>query len=117
MESAGDFVGAEDGEQAIDAEEEAAPSTRASQTPAPASRPRTQIKYDDYIKIHNMLLRRVSDDASAAEDGVEEEDLLMWYLEQKQEELLEQEDVERERELAKKVVKRMVKVRLSSLLN
>ncbi|KAK4494270.1 hypothetical protein PRZ48_014568 [Zasmidium cellare] len=81
---------------------------RASQTPAP-TRPRTQIKYDDYMKIHNMLLRRVNEDQTTAEDGVEEEDLLIWYLEQKEDELQSQEDMEHQRALAKKVLKRMVK--------
>ena len=87
-------------------------SVRASQTPVPALRPRTQIKYDDYIKIHNMLLRRVSDDQSAAEDGVEEEDLLVWFLEQKEDELESQDDLEAQKGLARKVLKRMVKVSL-----
>ncbi|RMX73949.1 hypothetical protein D0869_13090 [Hortaea werneckii] len=86
-------------------------SARASQTPAPAapSRSRTQIKYDDYIRIHNMLLNRVSQDQETAEDGVEEEDLLVWYLEQIEEDLTSQEDVEGQKGLAKKVLRRMVK--------
>jgi DNA replication licensing factor MCM6 len=96
----------QDGDSPI---EDAAGSTRASQTPAPP-RPRTQIKYDDYIKIHNLLLRRVNDDQGAAEDGVEENDLLIWYLEQKEQELESQEDMEQQRSLARKVLKRMVKV-------
>jgi DNA replication licensing factor MCM6 len=93
-------------------EEEAAPSgsVRASATPAPAPRQRTQIKYDDYIKIHNMLLHRVNEDQSAAEDGVDEEDLLVWYLEQKEAELQSQEDMETQKSLARKVLKKMVKV-------
>lgn len=98
-----------------DLEEEAGPSgsVRASATPAPAPRQRTQIKYDDYIKIHNMLLHRVNDDQSAAEDGVEEEDLLVWYLEQKEAELQSQEDMETQKSLARKVLKKMVKVYFS----
>ncbi|SMQ54114.1 unnamed protein product [Zymoseptoria tritici ST99CH_3D1] len=105
----------QDGDEQMDndaepgADEDAPASVRASQTPAPAPRPKTQIKYDDFIKIHNMLLRRVNDDQTAAEDGVEEEDLLVWYLEQKEEELTSQEDMEDQRKLAKKVLKRMVK--------
>ncbi|KAI7370950.1 hypothetical protein KC336_g20838, partial [Hortaea werneckii] len=70
---------------------------------------RTQIKYDDYIRIHNMLLNRVSQDQETAEDGVEEEDLLVWYLEQIEEDLTSQEDVEGQKGLAKKVLRRMVK--------
>jgi DNA replication licensing factor MCM6 len=80
------------------------------QTTAAARRPRTQIKYDDYVKIHNMLLRRVNDDQGVAEDGVGEDDLLVWYLEQKEDELESQEDLETQRSLARKVLKRMVKV-------
>ncbi|KAI7687877.1 hypothetical protein KC353_g20042, partial [Hortaea werneckii] len=68
-----------------------------------------QIKYDDYIRIHNMLLNRVSQDQETAEDGVEEEDLLVWYLEQIEEDLTSQEDVEGQKGLAKKVLRRMVK--------
>lgn len=99
----------EDGDSPM-AEEEARPSAsvRASATPAP--RQRTQIKYDDYIKIHNMLLHRVNEDQSAAEDGVDEEDLLVWYLEQKESELQSQEDMETQKSLARKVLKKMVKV-------
>jgi DNA replication licensing factor MCM6 len=103
----------QDGDEQMNNDDEAdadAPaSVRASQTPAPV-RQRTQIKYDDFIKIQNMLLSRVNDDQTAAEDGVEEEDLLVWYLEQKEEELTSQEDMEDQRKLAKKVLKKMVKV-------
>ena len=85
--------------------------------PTPAQRQRTQIKYDDYVKIHNMLLRRVNDDQGVAEDGVEENDLLVWFLEQKEDELESQEDMEAQRGLARKVLKRMVKVRFPSASN
>ncbi|KAI6787422.1 hypothetical protein KC332_g18559 [Hortaea werneckii] len=56
-----------------------------------------------------MLLNRVSQDQETAEDGVEEEDLLVWYLEQIEEDLTSQEDVEGQKGLAKKVLRRMVK--------
>ncbi|KAK0878240.1 MCM DNA helicase complex subunit mcm6 [Friedmanniomyces endolithicus] len=87
-------------------------SVRASQTPArtPAPpRPRTQIKHEDYVKIQTKLLRRVYDDQNVAEDGTEEEDLLLWYLEEMEDELLTQADVESQRSLAKKVLKKTVK--------
>ncbi|KAF2488103.1 DNA replication licensing factor mcm6 [Neohortaea acidophila] len=95
-------------------DDEPAPSDprAASATPVPtpaAAKPRTQIKYDEYIKIHNLLLRRVNDDQSTAEDGVEEEELLVWFLEQKEAELETQEDLLHQRSLARKVLKRMVK--------
>lgn len=82
---------------------------------AEMSRPRTQITFDEYIKIRNMLLRRVSSDQDTVEDGVEENELLLWYLEQKEDEFDTQEDLERATVLARKVLKRMIKVRISML--
>lgn len=101
-----------------DAEQENAgrgPSASASATPAAQQpqREKKKITYDHYMSILNMLVRRVNADAATAEDGVEEEELLVWYLEQKEAELETQKDLEEERDLAKKVLKRMVKVRLT----
>lgn len=97
-----------------DAEQENAgrgPSASASATPAAQQpqREKKKITYDHYMSILNMLVRRVNADAATAEDGVEEEELLVWYLEQKEAELETQKDLEEERDLAKKVLKRMVK--------
>jgi DNA replication licensing factor MCM6 len=88
-----------------------------SRTPAP-QKERTKITYDKYMSILNQLVRRVAEDQTSAEDGVEEEELLVWYLEQRELEIETQEDLEEERTLAKKVLRRMVKVffSLTSLL-
>ncbi|GAD98174.1 DNA replication licensing factor Mcm6, putative [Paecilomyces variotii No. 5] len=72
-------------------------------------RPKTKITYDKYMKILNLLVRRVNEDESNAGEGVEQEELLTWYLEQIESEMNTQEDFERERDLAVKVLKRMVK--------
>lgn len=82
---------------------------RASQTPAPRSR-RTKITYDKYMAILNMLVRRVNEDEMTTGEGVEHEELVTWYLEQKEEELNSVGEAEAEKELARKVIKRMVKV-------
>jgi hypothetical protein len=58
-----------------------------------------------------MFVKRVNEDQEETQDGVEEEELLIWYLEQKESELYTQEDMEAERALAKKVLKKVVKVR------
>ena len=83
---------------------------RASQTPAPQSR-RTKITYDKYMAILNLLVRRVNEDEMTTGEGVEHEELVTWYLEQKEDELNSVEEGEEEKELVTKVVKRMVKVR------
>ncbi|KAF1965350.1 MCM-domain-containing protein [Bimuria novae-zelandiae CBS 107.79] len=85
------------------------PSARApSRTPAPPKE-KTKITHDKYIAMRNLFVKRINDDQAATEDGVEEEDLLIWYLEQKEAELETQEDLERERDLARKVLKKVCK--------
>lgn len=71
---------------------------------------RTKITYDKYMAILNLLVRRVNDEETSTGEGVEHEDLLVWYLEQKEDDFTSQEEVETERELVGKVVKRMLKV-------
>ena len=93
-------------------------AARSSATPAPnqqqagvgAGGRKTKITYDKYMAILNLLVRRVNEDEMATGEGVEHEELITWYIEQKEEELESVEMMEAERELARKVVKRMVKV-------
>src|ERR1700733_12150695 len=63
----------------------------------------------------NLLARRINDDELTTGEGVEEEELTLWYLEQIEEELQSREDLESERELVRKVLKRMTKVVLLRL--
>lgn len=78
--------------------------------PAAAPRQKTKITYDKYMKILNFLVRRINEDEARSGEGVEDEELLVWYLEQIESELNTEEDLQRERDLAVKVLKRMVKV-------
>ncbi|OJJ50830.1 hypothetical protein ASPZODRAFT_86484 [Penicilliopsis zonata CBS 506.65] len=72
-------------------------------------RQKTKITYDKYMKILNIIVRRVNEDEARSGEGVEQEDLILWYLEQIESELNNEEDLQRERDLATKVLKRMVK--------
>lgn len=85
---------------------------RGSQTPAPPPQPRrkTKIEYDKYMSILNLLVNRVNQDDIEDGNGVEHNELVVWYLEQKEDELNTQEELETERDLVAKVLKRMVKV-------
>jgi DNA replication licensing factor MCM6 len=85
------------------------PSGARTTTPA-VPREKTKITHDKYIAMRNMFVRRVNEDQEETQDGVEEEELLVWYLEQKENEMETQEDLENERSLAKKVLKKVVKV-------
>ena len=85
---------------------------RGSQTPAPPPQPRrkTKIEYDKYMSILNLLVHRVNQDDIEDGNGVEHNELVVWYLEQKEDELNTQDELETERDLVAKVLKRMVKV-------
>ncbi|KAI1172542.1 MCM2/3/5 family-domain-containing protein [Nemania sp. FL0916] len=77
---------------------------------AAAARKRTAITYERYIAMVNLIVSRVSDDeAGEAGDGVDGEELVQWYLEQKEDELDDEDDYNREMGIAKMVLKKMVK--------
>ena len=103
----GDSPMGDDGDD-DDGDEDGHAANRTSATPGPGRR--TKITYDKYMSILNLLVRRVNEDELTSGEGVEHEELVVWYLEQKEEELHTQEDLVRERELVAKVLKRMVKV-------
>ncbi|KAJ2988789.1 hypothetical protein NUW58_g3792 [Xylaria curta] len=74
------------------------------------ARKKTAITYEKYIAMVNLIVSRVNDDeASGAGEGVDGEDLVQWYLEQKEEDLDNEEDYHREMDIAKMVLKKMVK--------
>lgn len=99
-----------DGEMDVDADSNGESQLRDPSATPVLEKAKTKITYDRYMAILNQLVMRVVEDQSSAEDGVEEEELLVWYLEQREMEIETQEDLEDERALAKKVLKRMVKV-------
>lgn len=82
-----------------------------SSSAAAAARKKTAITYEKYIAMVNLIVSRVNDDeAGGAGEGVDGEALVQWYLEQKEDELDDEEDYHREMGIAKMVLKKMVKV-------
>lgn len=77
-------------------------------TPAPRPQ-KTKITWDKYSRMMNLMAKRINDDEQARGEGVEDEELIQWYLEEVEGDLQSQEDLEAEHELAKKVLKRMLK--------
>lgn len=78
---------------------------------------KTKITYDKYMRILNLLVSRVNRDESSSGEGVEREDLLIWYLEQIESTINSEEEMDQERSLADKVLKRMVKVCLTLFIS
>ncbi|KAL1303552.1 hypothetical protein AAFC00_006922 [Neodothiora populina] len=97
------------------ADEEAAEADQSADVDAIDAEPaaqqtrKTKMSNAEYWKVVNVMMSRINMDQETAEDGVEEEDLLVWYLEQMEDEMESEEDFERTRFVGKKVLKRMVK--------
>ncbi|KAI1322922.1 MCM2/3/5 family-domain-containing protein [Xylariaceae sp. FL0255] len=96
--------------QTQDAEGDEAMGDDADASAEASAKKKTAITYEKYISIVNLIVSRVNDDeASGAGEGVDGDALIEWYLEQKEEELDNEEDYNREMGIAKMVLKKMVK--------
>ncbi|KAJ3510936.1 hypothetical protein NM208_g15481 [Fusarium decemcellulare] len=95
-----------EGDAAMEEEEEQQQPDGSSAAP---EKRKHVITYENYIKMVNMFVQRVNDDESGSGEGVNGEDLVNWYLEQKEDELEGEDDYHREKGLANMVLKKMVK--------
>jgi DNA replication licensing factor MCM6 len=104
---------ADEDEEMADRDREGDSPMRDEGEEAPAvekpERQKTKITYEKYAKILNFVVQRIREDEVNQGEGVEQEDLIIWYLEQIEGELDTQEDLSRERDLCTKVIKRMVR--------
>ena len=77
---------------------------------APAKR-KVTVTYDKYIAIVNLMVQHIAEDETTGEgEGIDAEDLVTWYLEQKEDELHSEVEYHHEKALANLVLKKMVKV-------
>lgn len=81
----------------------------AASTRAPSSKPKVTITYDRYMEMMNLIVLRVSEVERASFEGVDRQGLIDWYLEQKEDEIEDLQQLEAERQLIDKVLKRLVK--------
>ncbi|KAI9790307.1 MAG: MCM DNA helicase complex subunit mcm6 [Piccolia ochrophora] len=84
-------------------------SPMADDTTANAPRAKTKISYDAYMAILNTLVQRINAEEQATGAGVDEEELILGYLESREGEIASEAELEQQRELVGKVVRRMVK--------
>ncbi|KAK7202635.1 MCM2/3/5 family-domain-containing protein [Myxozyma melibiosi] len=82
------------------------------QQPAP-THTKQKLSYERYTSIVNMLLRRVlaaeSPSSPTSSEGISRDELVQYYLEQREDDLHSEEDFEFERATVKKVIRRMEK--------
>ncbi|KAG4301970.1 hypothetical protein PCANB_002129 [Pneumocystis canis] len=98
----------------LDDETKQLPETDTNTTEIPNSDPlpkkeKTKITYDKYISILNTIIKRLKEEEQHDAEGVEEEDLIQWYLEQKENEILTEDALIAENNLIRKVLKKLVK--------
>ncbi|KAH7262546.1 MCM2/3/5 family-domain-containing protein [Fusarium tricinctum] len=104
---AADAAAGLDQEDAAMEEEDDAQPGRSSVAP---EKKKQTITYQKYIEMVNIFLRRVAnDDDNGKGEGTNGEELVNWYLEQKENELEGEEDYHHEKALANMVLKKMVK--------
>jgi DNA replication licensing factor MCM6 len=91
-----------------DEEEQPAPEEQPVEARA-AKKEKTKVQYDKYVKMMNLIVRRLDEDERAGGQGVEKDELIMWYLEQVEDDISTEEQHQQEAELVRKVLKRLKK--------
>lgn len=92
-----------------------APSAAPPQQPVQQpQRPPMRISHDKYMTLVSLVVMYLSEKERETGKGVDKDDLIDWYLESKEDEIGDVEQLEYERELITKVLKRMVKVSTTS---
>jgi len=82
----------------------------------PIKKEKTKLQYDKYVHMMNLIVRRLDEDERAGGQGIERDELVMWYLEQNEENIMTEEAHHEEAQLVRKVLKRLKKVKLSITL-
>ena len=82
----------------------------AMQQALPQPRQRFKITHDRYIQLQNLVVLHLREYERQTENGVDREELIDWYLESREGELESIEEVNHERDLFIKVLKKLVKV-------
>lgn len=97
----------------------AAESSSRAGTVAPAGDPvqlpptpkrRMIITHDKYMELQSMVIMYVSEQEQKTGKGVDREELIDWYLEQKEDSMQDVEQFEYEKELIAKLLRKLVKV-------
>lgn len=76
---------------------------------APAAKPKMRITYNRYMEIMNLVVLHLSEVERETGEGVDRDELVEWYLEQKEHEFESVEDLEYERELIGKALSKLAK--------
>ncbi|KAK7062043.1 DNA helicase [Favolaschia claudopus] len=79
------------------------------QLPPPAPKRRMIITHDKYITLQSLIIFKVSSVERETGSGIDHDELVDWYLEEKEPEMQDTSDADYERELITKVLRKLVK--------
>jgi DNA replication licensing factor MCM6 len=88
-----------------------APVSDVPPAPAPPKR-RMVITHDKYIELQTMIVLHLAGHERSTGKGMDREELIDWYLEQRESEMHDIEELEYEKELIVKLLRRLVKVHI-----
>lgn len=88
----------------------AAPSGEIPPAPAPQRR-RMVITHDQYMTLQSMIVLHLTAAERGTTHGVDRDELIDWYLELKESEIQDVEQLEYEKELISKMLRKLVRVR------
>lgn len=84
---------------------------------ATSSKRRMVISHDKYITLKSLIVYHLSEVERETLQGLDRDDLIDWYLETKEEEMQDIEDIEYEKELITKMLRKLVKVSHMDILS
>lgn len=87
-----------------------APSGEVPRAPAPERR-RMVITHDQYMTLQSLIVMHLTAVEGETMRGVDRDELIDWYLEQKESEIQDVEQLEYEKELISKMLRKLVRVR------
>ena len=83
--------------------------------PPPQPRRRMVITHDKYVTLQSLIVLHLSQIERETGKGMDKDELIDWYLETKEEEIQDVEELEYEKELITKMLKRLVRVCMTCL--
>lgn len=88
----------------------------AKEVPPPAAPPaapkrRMIITHDKYVTLQSLIVLHLTEVERETGQGTDRDELIDWYLESKEDEMQDLEEIEYEKELITKMLRKLVKVR------
>ena len=111
-DNAADSNNAEEKERPEEVQDQTDDRITSSAEPSRPKKESVAISYDKYVAMMNLLVKKISDDDSAGGEGLTAEEIVNWYLTQKEDDIQSEQEYYNERKLCYKVLKRLVKDRI-----